>query len=96
MFEIIYRYDPSQPLETKRPATSVEAQGWLESGNDAFAHLSSARPRGQRAEQLAAAARIRAIWGWVAAGRRSRRNRSPRCWDAPTPGCRWRPSSSAA
>ena len=40
MFEIIYRYDPAHPLETKRPTTSVEAQGWLESGNDAFAHLS--------------------------------------------------------
>jgi carbonic anhydrase len=41
MFEIIYRYDPLQPLETKRPATAGEAQEWLESGNDAFAHLSA-------------------------------------------------------
>ena len=69
MFEIIYRYDPSHPLETKRPTTSVEAQGWLESGNDAFAHLSSAGSRGQRAEQLAAAARsARPGVGWRRAG----------------------------
>ena len=41
MFEIIYRYDPKQPLETNRPASPVEAREWLESGNDAFAHLSA-------------------------------------------------------
>jgi carbonic anhydrase len=41
MFEIIYRYDPSRPLATSRPATPVEAKEWLESGNDAFAHLSA-------------------------------------------------------
>src|SRR5690242_10261854 len=41
MFEIIYRYDPAQPLATARPVTAVEAQHWLESGNHAFAHLSA-------------------------------------------------------
>jgi carbonic anhydrase len=41
MFEIVYRYDPSRPLATNRPASPGEAQSWLESGNEAFAHLSA-------------------------------------------------------
>jgi carbonic anhydrase len=43
MFEIIYRYDPTQQLAvtTNRPADPAEARQWLESGNDAFALLSA-------------------------------------------------------
>ena len=95
MFEIIYRYDPSQPLATNRPATAGEAQDWLETGNDAFAHL-SAQDLEDNAPRSWLLPSIRATWAWVAAGRRWRRSRSPRCWDAPMPACRWRPSSSAA
>jgi len=41
MFEIIYRYDPSQKPSTARPVNDVEARAWLEAGNAAFAHLSA-------------------------------------------------------
>ncbi len=48
MFEIIYRYDPSRPIERQPPADAAEARRCLEEGNRTFVSLATGRPDGSR------------------------------------------------
>jgi carbonic anhydrase len=48
MFEIIYRCDPSRPLERQPPADAAEARRRLEEGNRAFVNLATGGPDGSR------------------------------------------------
>jgi carbonic anhydrase len=41
MFDLIYRYDPSRPIERRPPADGAEARRSLEEGNSVFANLAS-------------------------------------------------------
>jgi carbonic anhydrase len=48
MFEIIYRYDPSRPVERKSPGDAAEARRWLEEGNRTFVGLATGSPEGSQ------------------------------------------------
>jgi carbonic anhydrase len=48
MFEIIYRYDPSRPLERHAPADAAEARCRLEEGNRTFVSLGAGSLQGSR------------------------------------------------
>lgn len=48
MFDVVYRYDPSRPVDRRPPADSREAQQRLEEGNDAFSSIASGVMEGHR------------------------------------------------
>jgi carbonic anhydrase len=48
MFEIIYRYDPSRPIQRQAPADAAQARRLLEEGNQHFVSLATASPEGSR------------------------------------------------
>lgn len=48
MFEIVYRYDPSRPIERQAPADAADARRRLEEGNRTFVSLATGGPDGSR------------------------------------------------
>src|SRR5262245_38706666 len=52
MIEIVYRYDPEQPKQTRQPSTPGEARRLLESGKRTFADLLSGTGGGEPVRQV--------------------------------------------